>query len=85
MRSFLLAVVMLFALPAWAETRDPATHFFQPKFGDLQADLSEAKKQGKKGIFLFFEMDDCPFCARMKSTILNQADVQDAYRANFLL
>ena len=34
MRSFLLAVIMLFALPAWAETRDPATHFFQPKFGD---------------------------------------------------
>ena len=85
MRSFLLAVIMLFALPAWAETRDPATHFFQPKFGDLQADLQEAKKQGKKGIFLFFEMDDCPFCARMKSTILNQADAQDAYRANFLL
>lgn len=85
MRSFLLAVIMLFALPAWAETRDPATHFFQPKFGDLQADLQEAKKQGKKGIFLFFEMDDCPFCTRMKSTILNQADAQDAYRANFLL
>jgi thioredoxin-related protein len=85
MRSWLLAVLMLFTLPAWAETRDPATNFFQPKFGDLQADLQEAKKQGKKGIFLFFEMDDCPFCARMKSTILNQADVQDAYRANFLL
>lgn len=85
MRSMLLAMVMLFTLPAWADTRDPATHFFQPKFGDLQADLQEAKKQGKKGIFLFFEMDDCPFCARMKSTILNQADVQDAYRANFLL
>lgn len=85
MRSMLLAMVMLFTLPAWADTRDPATHFFQPKFGDLQADLQEAKKQGKKGIFLFFEMDDCPFCARMKSTILNQVDVQDAYRANFLL
>lgn len=85
MRQLLIAFVMLFCLPAWADTRDPANHFFQPKFGDFQADLQEAKRQGKKGIFLFFEMDDCPFCARMKSTILNQADVQDAYRADFLL
>ena len=85
MRQLLIAFLLLLAAPAWAETRDPASHFFQPKFGDLQADLQEAKKQGKKGIFLFFEMDDCPFCERMKTTILNQADVQDAYRAQFLL
>lgn len=85
MRQLLLALLFLFAAPAWAETRDPVSHFFQPKFGDLQADLQEAKKQGKKGVFLFFEMDDCPFCDRMKSTILNQADVQDAYRAQFLV
>lgn len=85
MRSLLLAFFMLFSSPSWAETRDPGTHFFQPKFGDFQAELDTAKQQGKKGVFLFFEMDDCPFCARMKSTILNQADVQDAYRANFLL
>ncbi|MEW6119755.1 MAG: thioredoxin family protein [Pseudomonadota bacterium] len=85
MRQFLIAFVMLFALPAWAETRDPGNHFFQPKFGDFKAELDAAKEQGKKGVFLFFEMDDCPFCARMKSTILNQADVQDAYRAQFLV
>lgn len=85
MRSFLLAVVILFALPAWAETRDPGTQFFQPKFGDFQAELATAKQQGKKGVFLFFEMDDCPFCARMKATILNQSDVQEAYRAQFLI
>ena len=47
--------------------------------------MQEAKKQGKKGIFLFFEMDDCPFCKRMKTTILNQTDVQDAYRAKYLV
>ena len=85
MRHLLIAFFMLFAAPTWAETRDPVTHFFQPKFGDLQADLQEAKKQGKKGIFLFFEMDDCPFCERMKTTILNQSDVQDAFREKFLL
>ena len=85
MRQLLIAFLFLLAAPAWAETRDPANHFFQPKFGDLRADLQEAKKQGKKGIFLFFEMDDCPFCERMKTTILNQSDVQDTYRAQFLV
>lgn len=85
MRQVFIAFFMLFAASAHAETRDPLSHFFQPKFGDFQAELQAAKQQGKKGIFLFFEMDDCPFCERMKSTILNQSDVQDAYRAQFLL
>jgi thioredoxin-related protein len=85
MRQLFIACLMWLALPAWAETRDPVTHFFQPKFGDFKAELATAKQQGKKGIFLFFEMDDCPFCERMKTTILNQAEVQDAYRAQFLV
>ena len=85
MRQLLIAFFLFFAAPVQAETRDPANHFFQPKFSDFQAELDVAKQQGKKGIFLFFEMDECPFCERMKTTILNQPDVQDAYRAKFLL
>ena len=85
MKQLFLAFFLLIASPAWAEIRDPGNFFFQPKFGDLQADLQEAKKQGKKGVFLFFEMDACPFCERMKTTILNQSEVQDAFRADFLL
>ncbi|OZA30211.1 MAG: thioredoxin [Hydrogenophilales bacterium 17-61-9] len=85
MRYLLLAFVLSVAIPAWAETRDPGSFFFQPKFGDLQADLQEARKQGKTGVLLFFEQDACPFCERMKTTILNQSDVQDVFRAQFLL
>ncbi|MHB1215534.1 MAG: thioredoxin family protein [Thiobacillus sp.] len=85
MRQLLIAFCLLVSAPVWAETRDPLNHFFQPKFGDFQADLQEARKQGKQGIFLFFEMDACPFCERMKTTILNQSDVQDAYREKFLV
>ena len=85
MRQILIAIFLLCAAPAWAEVRDPGTYFFQASFGDLKSELATAQAQGKKGIFLFFEMDDCPFCARMKSTILNQSDVQDAYRAQFLV
>jgi thioredoxin-related protein len=85
MRQLLIAFFLLCAGAVQAQTRDPASHFFQPKFGDFHAELDTARQQGKKGLFLFFEMDDCPFCERMKSTILNQPDVQDAYRAKFLL
>jgi len=85
MRQMLIAFLLLFAAPTWAETRDPTNHFFQPKFGDFKAELDAARQQGKKGIFMFFEMDECPFCERMRATVLNQADVQDAYRAQFLL
>lgn len=34
---------------------------------------------------IFFEMDECPFCHRMKETVLNQPDVQEYFRENFLL
>jgi thioredoxin-related protein len=85
MRQLFIAFLLVLSTHVCAETRDPGTYFFQPKFGDLKTDLDVARKQGRKGIFLFFEMADCPFCERMKSTILNQSEVQDAYRALFLL
>lgn len=85
LRSLLLALSLALAAPLHAEVRDPETHFFQAKFGDFKAELDTAREQGKKGVFLFFEMDECPFCARMKATILNQSEVQDAYRRDFLV
>ena len=30
-----------------------------------------------------FETDDCPWCKRMKDTVLNRARVQDLYREHF--
>ena len=32
-----------------------------------------------------FEMDECPFCHRMKTTILNQPEVQAYFREHFLI
>jgi thioredoxin-related protein len=34
-------------------------------------------------MFIFFEMDECPFCHRMKKTVLNQPDIQDYFKENF--
>jgi thioredoxin-related protein len=83
MRWLLLLAFM--ALPALAEVRDPQTHFFMSKMGDFKEELANAKADGKQGVLIMFEMDDCPFCARMKSSILNQSAVQDYYRQHFLL
>jgi thioredoxin-related protein len=66
-----------------AETRDPETYFFNQTLGDFSDELAQAKAAGKKGILIMFEQDDCPFCARMKATVLNQSEVQNFYQKNF--
>ncbi len=61
-----------------------AADFFSESFGDFQEELATAQEEGKKGIFVFFEMDECPFCHRMKTTIFNQPDVIEAMKRDFL-
>lgn len=82
---WLLMLLALICLPALAEVRDPGEHFFQPKLGNLKDDLSTARAEGKQGIVLMFEMDECPFCDRMKRTVLNQSQVQDYFRQHFIV
>ena len=67
-----------------AELRDPYAHFFNDTFGDFTEELENARDDGKKGIFVFFEMDECPFCHYMKDNVFNRSAVQDYYRENFL-
>ena len=83
----LAAIVMMllaFLAQAMEAPRDPYEHFFQSTFGDFPEELEQARKQGKRGILIFFELDECPFCHRMKETVLNQPEVQDWYRERFL-
>ena len=69
----------------WAsETKDPYKHFFNETWGDFPEELAKAKASGKKGILIFFEMDECPFCHYMKKNVLNQPKVQAFYRQHFL-
>ncbi len=79
----LLAILPVAFSAAQAAGRDPATHFFDESFGNLQEELETAREEGKKGLMIFFEMDDCPFCHRMKREVLNRPDVQDYYRKHF--
>lgn len=68
-----------------ASPRNPEEHFFDSTFGDFSEELVNAKEQGKKGILIFFEMDECPFCHWMKTNVLNQVNVQEYFKKNFLI
>lgn len=66
-------------------TRDPGEYFFHQSFGDLREELQTAKKEGKKGIFIMFDNAECPWCFKMKTTVLNQVAVQDYFRKHFII
>ncbi|MCP4334681.1 MAG: thioredoxin fold domain-containing protein [Gammaproteobacteria bacterium] len=83
--TFLLCLLpALMPSPLQASTaRDPYQYFFQQSLGDLLEELEIARDEGKQGIFVFFEMDECPFCHRMKQTVLNQPEVQEYFSERF--
>ena len=79
----LLALLVLLSVGVSASPRDAEQYFFDQSFGDFTEELQTAREQGKKGILIMFEMDECPFCRRMKKTVLNRKEVQDYFRKNF--
>ncbi|NOY53495.1 MAG: thioredoxin fold domain-containing protein [Deltaproteobacteria bacterium] len=86
-RPLVVMLVLLFAGVARAEgpsTSQSADGFFDLFMGDLGEELQTAREEGKKGILLFFEIDSCPFCIRMKRRLLSRADVQDIFGKAFL-
>jgi len=82
---FLAALALLALRCNAAESQDPSQAFFDQTFGDFAEELRNAREQGKQGILLMFEMDECPFCHRMKTTVLNRPEVQAYYKKHFLI
>jgi len=86
-RRFLLVALLALAAPSVAiagEGRDPYQHFFASGTDDLRAELADAKRGGKKALFVMFEQDGCPGCIYMKEHVLNRPDVQKFYRDHFI-
>ena len=83
--SLLLALLAVAALmrPGFARAAD-ATGFFDQTFGDFAEELKNAKAQGKQGVLLMFQMEGCPYCERMKTTVLNRPEVQAYFKEHFL-
>jgi len=84
LKKALIVCVLILSSQVNATTRDPYKFFFNETWGDFKEELANAKAQGKKGILIFFEMDECPFCHFMKKNVLNQSGVQEYYRKHFL-
>lgn len=84
LRKSLFICILLLASQVSASPRDPYKFFFNETWGDFKEELVNAKQQGKQGILIFFEMDECPFCHYMKKNVLNQSEVQEYYRKHFL-
>lgn len=78
-------LVAVVCAPAASDTRDPEAHFFQENFGNFAEELEGAGDDGKTGVLIMFQQADCPFCERMRSTVLNRARVQDFYRQHFAI
>ena len=68
-----------------SEIRDPQSYFFNENFGDFEEELETARDEGKKGVLIMFQQADCPYCARMRTTVLNRSAVQDYFRRHFLI
>jgi len=77
------SLLLLFAQLALAETRGPEEFFFHQTFGDLQEEVDTALEEGQSSIMIMFELNDCPWCDRMKQMVLNQSEVQEFYRKHF--
>lgn len=75
----LLSTVALMPLNASAEDV-----FFDESFGNYQEELEVAIADGKLGVFVFYHMEECPFCHRMRTTIMTEPDVVKLYKDNFL-
>lgn len=79
----LLFVALMLPLAASAETREAMANFFDQHFGNLQEEAATAKTEGKKGVLIMFVQADCPWCDKMKNTVLNQSQVQDYFHRYF--
>lgn len=70
--------------PVVAETiLPPEASIFDETFGDLQEELASVKEENKKALMIMFETNDCPWCMRMKQTVLNRQRVQDYFKEHF--
>lgn len=83
--SWLALTLCLLSTAQAGKARDPGQYFFNDSFWDLAEELQNARAQGKQGVLIMFEMDECPFCHRMKATVLNRPDVQDYFREHFII
>ncbi len=68
---------------ATQRVRDASEYFFHQSFNNLQEEAQIAGEEGKIGLFVMFNDSDCPWCQKMKISVMNQVAVQKFYRKHF--
>lgn len=58
-------------------------NWFKESFLDLQEDLSDARKAGKRGVIVFFSQKSCSHCQAFIDTTLNDPAVQLRVKKNY--
>lgn len=66
-----------------AEPARDTAGFFDQSFGNIREELQAARSDGKLGLVIMFDDEDCPWCQKMKATIMTQARVQEYYLRHF--
>jgi thioredoxin-related protein len=61
-----------------------ADGFWDDSFFDMPNDVKQARAEHKSGVFLFFQMADCPFCHRMETTVFTDPTVMDYMKKHFV-
>lgn len=79
-----ILILSLWTVLASAETILPVdVSIFDETFGDMQEELATVTDEDKKALLIMFETADCPWCLRMKQTVLNRQRVQDYFKQHF--
>lgn len=86
-----IAMILFWAFPGStihaaqpeSQPRDALEYFFHQSFMNLEEEAEIAGEEGKTGLFIMFNDPDCPWCQKMKATVLNQVHIQDYYRKHF--
>jgi thioredoxin-related protein len=83
----LLALLIVGTAPAFAETGDDGLHkedWFSLTFRDIGEDIEQAKAQGKR-LAIVIEQRGCIYCRQMHEKLLNDPEVRDYIKANYMV
>ncbi|MBC8493983.1 MAG: thioredoxin fold domain-containing protein [Candidatus Thioglobus sp.] len=79
-----MRIFFILALLAITNPIHASEALFDQHFNDYSENLDDANDANKDGIFVFFFMDDCPFCQKMERQVLNQESVISYFKTHFL-
>jgi len=82
LRAVLVSLAVFLSMSSMAQAADGT--FWDDSFGDLAGDVQQAKQEGKAGVFIFFMMDECPFCHRMETTVFTDPTVKTFMKKHFI-